>query len=104
MGPGTNIVTRLYNNILPVNRNDAVTLLHDLDYISTLDPIIADDKAISELDYTISGIAGKLGLTLRKYTGVKFNQPLDIYPVLKQYVKKHPQYALLFKHYKLNID
>lgn len=85
-GPGTNVVYKIYNGIYPVNYQDAVTLLHDIDYMSYINADLADDKAISLSDYSLAGIATSVGLTLRKMLGLRFNSPSPIGMILKQYM------------------
>lgn len=65
MGPGTNVLGRIYSNQLPVDDDDFVSLIHDLEYLSassSIDVINADMQAISDYNYDAHGVIGKLGL------------------------------------------
>ncbi len=101
-GPGTNLVRRIYNGDLPVNYTDAVTLLHDLHYMSYKDINQADDQAIALADYSLVGLATKLGLSVRKLLNLKLNTPnYELSQVLKSYLLSHPKYKSMLKLYKL---
>ena len=83
MGPGTPIVTNIYNGVQPLSPTDAVAKQHDIDYLtdSRFDALKADLKAISktfENDASLQAWAMRLGLgarmTLNSITnGVLFN-------------------------------
>jgi len=64
-GPGTHIATRLLNGLLPANKTDFVTLLHDIEYSVKTNPMQADLRAIRKSEWDIPGIATKIGLTMR---------------------------------------
>jgi len=100
-GPGTNVVRRIFRGDMPVNYQDAVTLLHDVDYMSHMSPDVADDKAISLSDYSLSGIVTKMGLTIRKALGLRFNAPSYIGKVLKMYLRIDPKYKQMLTEYGL---
>jgi len=55
---------------MPRNATDAVTMLHDIDYLRFAEnrvlTILADEKAIANAQFDLPGIATKIGLTIRK--------------------------------------
>ncbi len=104
------------NNVLPNNKTDAVTMLHDLDYLryqgnqSAIN--YSDIKAIGNSDWTIPGLVTKLGLT-SKYllTPTQFANPLKGYTsqqtneIGQQYFNKvltNPKYIKRFA--ELGVD
>ncbi len=103
MGPGTNIVARIYNGVRPINYNDAVTMIHDIDYLSSKSLDQSDDEAIGRLQNNIVGIVAKIGLTMRKVLGLNMGAPHYIEPVIRSYIRRDPKYALLFKAYNIEI-
>lgn len=78
MGPGTHIISNINKGVQPTTYTDAIALTHDINYlIATANPkqlALADDLAISKAKYNASGILMKVGLTLRKWTGIKDNE------------------------------
>ncbi len=80
-GPGTRVVTRIYNGVVPTDTNDAATMIHDIEYLIYNDnPKMiskADDTAISNANYLYDGLPIKIGLSLRKYFNLKFDGPLQ---------------------------
>lgn len=95
-GPGTHIVTRLLNLSLPANKTDFVTMLHDIDYMSTATPLSSDIRAIRNSDYSLPGLATKMGLITRSAldalpgVNLKFNQPSNVSRNLMMYVLTSP--------------
>lgn len=67
-----------------------LTLFHDLDYLHNHDQTESDDRAIKATPYDLPGIATKIGLSLRKALGLKFNnksedfQAYDLYKLAKE--------------------
>jgi len=78
MGPGTHIINKIQNFVQPVNRNDFLSMLHDIQYLQTAgdDPSWADKLAIVQSDNSLSGLALKSGLLTRYSFGLNFNKPL----------------------------
>lgn len=116
-GPGTNLYTRLSNKVMPVNRNDALTLLHDIDYFRfSGDPgkiNRSDMQAITSSDYSLSGLAIKVGLLARIASQMDFSKPPEGYTTkqtnvlgekLFVYVKHHPSYSKMFKDYGIDLN
>jgi hypothetical protein len=70
MGPGTHISNNIYSHVRPTNKNDYLSMLHDVDYITHggyNEFIIKDDDfAIANTNYNLGGIILKTGLELRK--------------------------------------
>jgi len=66
--------------VMPQNRTDAYTMLHDIDYLRFcgIDKLInqADARAIQGADTSPAGVATKIGLSIRNYFGLDFSQPL----------------------------
>jgi len=100
-GPGTNLVRRILNGVQPANYQDAVTFIHDIDYMSYMDADRADDKAIALSDNTLAGMATTLGLSFRKALGLRFNASSPIGIVLRQYVENDPRYRTTLSRYGL---
>jgi len=86
--------------------------MHDIDYMRTAgDPSAqnyADLKAINNSDFSLQGIATKIGLSTRMRFGFEFNTPLpDTTPAFTQhlgnqalnFVKTDPEYKKLFAKY-----
>ncbi len=111
-GPGTHIFNNIGNLVMPRNKTDAVTLMHDIDYVLTGKPgnVISEYKAIKadynawkNADYSLAGIATQLGLGLRSGYSLPFhgsdNEQLGY--KLKQFVKQSPSYMRKFEEYGL---
>jgi hypothetical protein len=108
------VLDRITKGIMPNNRTDAVTLLHDIDYLrfSGLQRSdVLDDRAIAAADYSLPGMVTKAGLTLRKFSGLNFDTPVDgltaqqtrtLGEKLFAYVKLNPKYNAMFRKYGLN--
>lgn len=65
LGPGTPVVTNIINRIKPVDRNDAVAMQHDIDYLKGDNRYWSDLKAIFRSQPGFAGMALRLGLTVR---------------------------------------
>lgn len=65
MGPGTHIITNILNGKKPVSETDAIALQHDIDYLTSEEPIFSDLRAIYKSGFDLQGIAMKTGLGLR---------------------------------------
>jgi len=73
MGPGTHIVNRIKNNIMPINKTDTAAMLHDVNYMLANGDKhllqLADDKALKRA----SGegyVPMWLGLKIRRLLGL----------------------------------
>lgn len=95
MGPGTRIITRLNNNIQPINRQDAASMIHDIEYLNPHIPEkVADQTALANAGsyFNPLKIAMKAGFTLKDILG-GYNAPQDInkYRIAKQLLyEKYP--------------
>jgi hypothetical protein len=79
-GPGTHIYSRINNGVLPTNRTDFITMLHDIDYLRSnpgYETDQADTRAISNLDNYGIGLIAKIGLYTRRSLDLPFNLNLD---------------------------
>jgi len=98
--------------VLPKNKTDFVTMLHDIDYLRNAGlkhgADLADDLAINNADYSMAGLATKIGLGVRKGLGLKFNQAMNGYTeeqtrklgvLLMNYVMVTNPYQRLFQIY-----
>lgn len=107
-GPGTHIVTRLLSSSLPANKTDFVTMLHDIEYMGKSTPLSSDIRAIRNSDYTLQGLATKMGLITRSvidalpFVNLKFNKPGNVGRSLMMYVLTSPVYRPLFDKYQIN--
>lgn len=107
-GPGTHVVTRILNNDIISNKTDFVTLLHDIEYMGGVKPYRSDMRAIRNSDWSLPGIATKLGLGSRIILdaipgiSVKFNEDKGLSMVLMDYLLNSAYYAPMFKKYEIN--
>lgn len=107
-GPGTHIVTKILSGVLPSNKTDFVTMLHDIEYLSKTPPNLSDLRAITNSDNTFAGLITKLGLSARILldsitNSIKFNTPTNISNVLFDYVGSSEKYKPLFDKYGINL-
>jgi hypothetical protein len=112
-GPGTKVVQRILNGVLPNNKTDAVTMLHDIDYLKYNGDMrksqYADALAIMKSDWSLPGLITKFGLSTRSlYFPDQFIGPLgnysqedtsDIGYRLERYVRNTPKYADILNKY-----
>lgn len=116
-GPGTHVITKILNKVMPRNKTDFVTMLHDIDYLRNAGLVtgasLADYVAIYNADYSLPGIATKLGLTIRNAFGFNFNKNIDGYTdeqtrkigvMLMHYVMNTYPYAGLFAIYGVRMS
>lgn len=101
-GPGTHIYDRVRRGVLPNNRTDAATLLHDVDYMIATNRFMAeeaDNRAIKLSDYSPAGVATKLGLTIRKnlFPNSFWGGDPSAGVILKKYIKQAPRYVSRFR-------
>lgn len=97
MGPGTHIVNNIQQNVRPVNKNDFVAMLHDVDYHihsgNERKISLADQRAIQNSDFNASGLILKTGLYLRNKFGLSsFHKGGDkrLGLILKNRIKNNP--------------
>lgn len=103
--------------MLPANKTDFATLLHDIKYLQTAgEPSNQwhwDKQAIRDSSLDLPGIATTIGLTTRKVLGLTFNKPLKNYTSQQTqqlgnrallYVKTHQPYKSLFRKYDIDPD
>lgn len=97
MGPGTHVLERMRNKILPINSLDSVAFRHDLDYANDIDPIKADIHAIARTMpvSTLDKIWMIMGLGARTYgdyelrkANIGFN-PLKSLAGRTEYTQEH---------------
>lgn len=116
-GPGTHVITKILSKVMPRNKTDFVTMLHDIDYLRNAGLVkgasLADELAIHNSDYSLPGIATKIGLTIRNTFGFNFNKPIDGYTdeqtrkigvMLMHYVMNTFPYASLFRFYGVRMS
>ncbi len=86
-------------------------MLHDIQYYQNIDPLLADNIAMNNVDFvtwnpvdTLSAIYLRAGLRARAISGLKFNSTDDFDKgnFLMNYVKNNKPYEELFTKY--NID
>lgn len=110
MGPGTHIASNVLNHVYPVNYNDAVSLIHDIDYLQakTLrDLEAADTKMIKQLDSTALGLLGTAGITFRRAFGLDLlskntDRANRVGDYLKGYIMSNENWVKNLQKYKLN--
>jgi len=118
MGPGTHIIDKVLNNIEPTSALDAISLVHDINYLkATANPSLldrADDLALTratELPLTVQRSAFKAGLYIRKMFNLKVDDNSDrkdYYAtwgnVLQNMILKHESYSKFRKEYGITIS
>lgn len=66
------MVERVFNNVLPVNRTDAIALIHDIDYLRFCGDAsrlyAADEIAIRNAGNDLSGLVMQIGLGAIPFT------------------------------------
>lgn len=100
-GPGTHIYQRVMDKVLPNNRTDAVTLMHDVDYMLATNSAMADKAdadAIKNSDWSRAGLATKLGLTIRRnfFKNSFYGGSTSVGYYLKYHIKDEPVYVQRF--------
>lgn len=104
---------KISQGVLPSNKTDFVTMLHDIDYLRNAGQNAdeADDIAIANSDNSLPGMATKIGLNGRKALGLTFNNNIEglTYRQTRQlgerlltHVKTHDPYKKLFDKYSIN--
>lgn len=99
--------------VLPTNKTDFVTMLHDIEYLQNAgnNALSSDLRAIKNSDYSIPGLATKAGLGIRSALGLEFNKPIPGYnakqtnaigDLLMTKVVTEQPYRQLFKQYGIN--
>lgn len=112
-GPGTHIVSKIKNGVLPNNKTDFITMLHDISYLQHAEDgsLVDDYKAIIHSDFSLPGLVTKAGM-IGKHLGlaslINYNQRLDgktvdetkfIGDVLAAYVTTEEPYKSQFLMY-----
>jgi len=90
LGPGTKVMTNLFNGVRPVSYIDSLAQQHDIDYLSSVgsnfSAIMADLKAIknSYNEISLQAISMRVGLLARIAFSlstfgvfIKFNRPIN---------------------------
>lgn len=67
IGPGTDVYTRILDDVKPTSYNDERALIHDLQYSAKGANVVDDWEMIKNSDYTPEGFLVKAGLILRSY-------------------------------------
>jgi len=77
LGPGTRIVSNLFNNIQPTSFADSIARQHDIDYLmGEKYASAADQTAIrSALNTDFQSMVLKTGLRARQFLGLNFAKP-----------------------------
>lgn len=108
-GPGTRVATNIYNNVKPTNKTDAVTMLHDIDYIrfagSPKHVDQADYYAIQNSDNSAAGIATKVGLAFRTEMQLRFANNGSIVRSIGNHLltKVEKDYSDVFERYGISL-
>jgi len=116
-GPGTHVITRILNHVFPTDYNDALTLIHDIEYLmySKRPEIIArsDQTAINQATNNLHGMVIKIGLSIRKGLDLPFYKtiiPEKVGYLLKDFVLQDlewksvlEQYGVSFGRYEISV-
>lgn len=110
MGPGTHVFNRIKNGVLPVDYMDAVSMMHDINYLRyTGDQRIidrADLLAIRDSDKSFAALILQMGLATKNKLGLTFDSPLPNKTIeetnyigwrLQDYVLHNPAYQQQFQ-------
>lgn len=108
-GPGTHVLTKILNNEFPVNRNDALTMIHDIEYImyQQESKLIynSDQQAINESDYSLHGLLIKAGLSIKNILGLDFHSSSVVPPIagflLKRYIQNDPLWTNVLADFRV---
>lgn len=101
LGPGTNVAKRVSSLNLPINRADAVALVHDIEYYG-LPEHTADNNAIHNAT-GITKIAMLAAFKLKNaFGGMKPKRDLDLYHRLKQIVQTYKPYKDILDKYEIH--
>lgn len=117
-GPGTHIVEKLRAGVMPNNKTDFVTMLHDIDYLanSGRDPMLSDMYAMEKSDWSMVGVTTKYGLATKMVlarilgtsdfnTALKGKTPEQTRAIgnrLVEFVLTDQNYAALFEKYDID--
>lgn len=99
MGPGTHIIERINQGVMPIDLDDASALVHDLNYLyangrhAIMD--VADDQAMEVGHSAVM----TTGLTLRKWLHLKETPGEPISPELLHHLKQLVKEKGLLKYY-----
>jgi hypothetical protein len=110
MGPGTHVIQRVIDNVQPLSHADCLALMHDVDYLiyggNEDDIVAADQRAIDSAQYTLEGVAMKLGLKFRSFFHLAIHETglREVGELLKQYIKNSKDYNSSFKQFSVNIS
>jgi hypothetical protein len=107
IGPGTHVIHRVLDKIPPIDHDDALALIHDIEYLAYGGVPTAinhiDDHAINNARYTPGGMAMKIGLLFRKTFDLDLAQAgqNDVGFMLKQYVSTDPYWQAVLNKYQV---
>jgi hypothetical protein len=114
VGPGTHVITKIVNSVMPTSATDAIALKHDVDYLIANDNyneiVRADMRAITQSDFGIQGLLMKLGLSTKLLLGYSFHSSNTpglsklIGMRAKNYVKLDEQYRNKFSELGVSLD
>jgi len=118
LGPGTDIVKRIKNQVLPTSAIDAIALQHDINYLIANNDAVAAARAdrlaldsIKLIDYVTNPVQALLmtrGLSIRSSFNLRFYasslaRPKQIGLQLKAIVITTPIYQTTFEKFGINI-
>jgi len=73
LGPGTHVTDNVISGMLPTNADDALALIHDLQYLNGDSQRKADAIMMNNSSNNISGLLSKIGLGVK--TVFNYNKP-----------------------------
>ncbi len=108
-GPGTHVINRVLDRVFPTDYDDAVTLVHDIEYLMYSDnkELIrkADTHAIEQATLDFHGLATRLGLTLGKLLDLNFYSsdiPTNVGYALRDFVLNDPEWRDVINKYEVS--
>jgi len=97
MGPGTDVARRIFHGHEPVDRDDYISMQHDIDYLAAqnqVDLTKADYKMFADLPFDSHGIIGKTGMLVRTGLGLPmFGGQPDLANILRERAKNFKSYT-----------
>lgn len=108
-GPGTHVVSNVLNRKFPKDYDDALTLIHDIEYLMYSDrPDMikaSDERAIQLATTDLHGLSIKAGLTIRKTFDLDFYSsevPTRVGFLLRDFVTQDAEWNEILKAYNVS--
>jgi hypothetical protein len=100
MGPGTNVVKRISSLQLPINRADAVAMIHDIEYYG-IPESVADANAVRNATGSLKILLKLAFSTKNLIAPLNPKKDLNLYKSLREIVETYPKYKKILADYDL---